>query len=328
MKNDNCTYDVIIIGAGPIGLACAIEGEKNGMSHLVIEKGCLVNSIFNYPTNMVFFSTSERLEIGEVPFISHGVKPTRTEALEYYRRVKESWKLNVRTYEKVHSIAKSQDVFTVHSINGSYTAKYVIISTGFFDYPNLMNIPGEHLDKVKHYYVEPHPFAYQDILIVGAGNSAVDVALETYRRGAHVTLVVRGNKLEKNVKYWVRPDIENRIEEGEIKAYFNSNVTEINEDSVIVNTPGGLITIENDFVLAMTGYQPDFKFLQSVGINLGNNKEKIPVYNSQNFESNIEKLFLAGVVCGGMKTGKWFIENSRIHAPKIFKKIKKYEAES
>jgi len=325
MSKINREYDTIIVGAGPIGLACAIEAKKRKMSHLVLEKGCLVNSLFNYPTNMTFFSTSERLEIGEVPFISHGVKPTRTEALEYYRRVKDSWDLNVNIYEKVESIVKINNLFKVISSKASYEAKYIIISTGFFDFPNLMNIPGENLNKVKHYYIEPHPYAYQNIIVIGGGNSAVDVALETYRRGANVTLVIRNSELEDNVKYWVRPDIENRIKEGEIKAYFNSNVKEIKNTEVIIDTPDERIKVQNDFVIATTGYQPDFKFLESVGIDLGGDDERIPKYNPGNYETNINRLFLAGVVCGGMKTGKWFIENSRMHAPHIFDRIEEYE---
>lgn len=318
-------YDVLIIGAGPIGLACGIESKENNFSHIIIEKGCLVNSIFNYPTNMNFFSTSERLEIGNVPFISHGVKPTRTEALEYYRRVKDSWSLNVNTYEKVLDVRKHVDKFEVTTTKNKYSAKYVIISTGFFDFPNIMNIQGEELDKVKHYYSEPHPFAYQDIVVVGGGNSAVDVALETYRRGARVTMVIKKDKLEENVKYWVKPDIENRIKEGEIKAYFNSYLTRVTEKEVVIKTPNEIKTIKNDFVLAMTGYRPDFNFLSSIGIEFLNEENKIPKYDEDNYETNINKLFLAGVVCGGMNTGKWFIENARIHAPKIFSKIKEYE---
>lgn len=321
-------FDVIIIGAGPIGLACAIEANKRKLSHLVLEKGCLVNSLFNYPTNMTFFSTSERLEIGEVPFISHGVKPTRTEALEYYRRVKDSWNLNVKTYEKVESVKNVNDNFCVRSEKATYTSKYLIISTGFFDFPNLINVPGEELDKVRHYYIEPHPYAYQNIIVIGGGNSAVDVALETYRRGANVTLVSRNSKLEENVKYWVRPDIENRIAEGEIKSYFKSYIKEIKSDEVVLETPSGTVNIKNDFVLAMTGYKPDFDFLKSVGIDFGSDEEQIPKYNSETYETNIERLFLAGVVCGGMKTGKWFIENSRVHAPMIFDRIKKLEKAS
>lgn len=319
-------YDIIIVGAGPIGLACAIEASKNNLTSLIIEKGCLVNSIYNYPTNMTFFSTSERLEIGDIPFISHGVKPTRTEALEYYRRVKDSWELNVNTYEKVEEINKSENRFSVITKLADYSSRYVIISTGFFDYPNLMNIPGEGLEHVKHYYLEPHPYAYQKIVVIGGGNSAVDVALETYRRGADVTMVMRGQTLEKNVKYWVRPDIENRIKGNEIKAYFNSAIKEIKQKSIVIETPEGFVELESDFVLAMTGYQPDFEFLTKVGIELNNDEKRIPKYNSKTFESNISKLFLAGVVCGGMQTGKWFIENARIHAPKIISKILEYES--
>lgn len=319
-------YDVIIVGAGPIGLACAIEAKKAGISHLIIEKGCLVNSIFNYPTNMTFFSTSERLEIGEVPFISHGVKPTRTEALEYYRRVKDSWNLNVHTYENVLKINENENHFIIESNQNNYKSKFVIIASGFFDYPNMMNIPGENLEKVKHYYVEPHPYAYQNILVIGGGNSAVDVALETYRRGANVSIVLRKDKLEENVKYWVRPDIENRIAEGEIKAYYNSKVIEIRPKEVLLETPNGIVTLKNDFVLAMTGYQPDFNFLESVGITLKDDESRIPIYNPENYETNVKRLFLAGVVCGGMKTGDWFIENARIHAPKIFEKIMEYNS--
>ena len=326
MKKTQNKFDVVIIGSGPIGLACAIEAKKAGLTHIILEKGCLVNSIFNYPTNMVFFSTSERLEIGDVPFISHGVKPNRTEALEYYRRVKESWKINVKTYEKVISLEKEGGLFRVKSNKNNYNSKYVIVATGFFDFPNLMGIPGENLDKVKHYYVEPHPYAYQDIIVIGGGNSAVDVALETYRRGANVTLILRGDKLEDNVKYWVRPDIENRIKEGEIKAYFNSNIMEINEKDVLIDTPEGKVKLKNDFVLAMTGYRPDFEFLVELGIIINDENGKTPKYNKSNYETNVDKLFLAGVVCGGMNTGEWFIENARIHAPKIIERIKEYES--
>lgn len=317
-------YDVIIIGAGPIGLACAIEAKQNKLSHLIIEKGCLVNSIYKYPTNMTFFSTSERLEIGKVPFISHGVKPTRSEALEYYRRVKDAWELNVNTYEKVIEVKTDTNYFNVNSNKRNYKSIYLIVATGFFDFPNLMNIPGEDLDKVKHYYTEPHPYAYQNIVVVGGGNSAVDVALETYRRGAKVTLIVRDNKLEDNVKYWVKPDIENRINEGEITAYFQSSLKEIKEKSVVIKTQHGEIEIDNDFVLAMTGYKPNFAFLKKIGVRIDSNNYNIPFYDPANYETNVKKIFLAGVVCGGMQTSKWFIENSRDHAQKIFEKIMTY----
>ncbi|MBK8943833.1 MAG: YpdA family putative bacillithiol disulfide reductase [Ignavibacteriae bacterium] len=313
-------YDVIIVGAGPIGLACAIESVKNNLSHLILEKGSLTNSIFHYPTNMVFFSTSERLEIGDVPFISHGVKPTRTEALEYYRRVKDKWNLKVNTYEKVENIFSIEKLFKVETNKNNFFAKKIIVSTGFYDFPNLMNIPGEELDKVKHYYHEPHPFAYEKIIVVGGGNSAVDVALETFRRGAEVTMVIRGNSLEDNVKYWVKPDIENRIKENEIKVFYNSELKEIREKEVDIISPTEILTIPNDFVLAMTGYKPDFNFLQKIGIKISD-KNKIPFYKEETFETNISGLYLAGVVCGGLNTSKWFIENSRIHAPIIFKHL-------
>ena len=315
-------FDVIIVGAGPIGLACGIECVKNNLSHLIIEKGTIVNSIFNYPTNMNFFSTSERLEIGEVPFISHGVKPNRTEALEYYRRVKQSWKLNVNTYERVLSIEGENNNFLITTSKNKYYSKKNIIAIGFYDQANKLNIAGEELKKVKHYYDEPHAYVDQNILIIGGGNSAVDVALETYRYGAKaVTMAIRKSSLEDNVKYWVKPDIENRIKEGAIKAYFNSEVLEIKEDCVRIKTEFGIREIENDFVLAMTGYHPDFEFLKSCGLNFVDDKTKEPVYDDVTFESNVKGIYLAGVVCCGIDTGKWFIENSRYHAVNIIEDI-------
>ncbi|GJQ62445.1 MAG: pyridine nucleotide-disulfide oxidoreductase [Melioribacteraceae bacterium] len=315
-------YDLIIVGAGPIGLACAIEAKRQNLNYIVLEKGTLVDSIFNYPLNMVFFSTSERLEIGDVPFISHGMKPTRTEALEYYRRVKTSHSLEVNLYKEVTSVEKQDGAFNVFTSKNEYKAKNVVIATGFFMYPNLMGVPGEELPKVFHYYKEPHPFNEQKILVVGGGNSGVDVALETYRRGAEVTMVIRSDKIDDGVKYWVRPDIENRINEGSITAYFNSEVLEITPDTVIVQTPEGIVTIENDFVLAMTGYKPDYNLLEKSGIALTGGEKKIPHHDENTFETNISGLYLAGVVCGGMDTGKWFIENSRYHAKNIVGNIK------
>ena len=318
----NNKFDVIIVGAGPIGLACGIECVKNNLSHLIIEKGTIVNSIFNYPTNMNFFSTSERLEIGEVPFISHGVKPNRTEALEYYRRVKQSWELNVNTYERVLSIEGENNNFLITTSKNQYSSKKIIIAIGFYDQANKLNIAGEELKKVKHYYDEPHAYVDQNILIIGGGNSAVDVALETYRYGAKaVTMAIRKSSLEDNVKYWVKPDIENRIKEGAIKAYFNSDVLEIKEDCVRIKTEFGIREIENDFVLAMTGYHPDFEFLKSCGLNFVDDKTKEPVYDDVTFESNVKGIYLAGVVCCGIETGKWFIENSRYHAVNIIEDI-------
>ena len=317
------SFDVIIVGAGPIGLCCGIEAVKNNLSHLIIEKGCLVNSIFHYPTNMVFFSTSDRLEIGDVPFVSHGDKPTRREALEYFRRVKNSWNLNVNTFEEVINIEKDKDNFIVSSNKEKYLSRLIIIASGYYNHPNLLNVPGENLPKVKHYFDEAHPYAYQKVLIVGGGNSAVDVALETFRKGSEVTMVIKEDKLKEGIKYWVRPDIENRIKEGSIKAYFNSEIVSISESTVVVKTPKENVTIENDFVFAMTGYHPDFDFLRKLNINLSGDELMIPQFDPETFESNIKNIFLAGVVCCGMDTSKWFIENSREHAVKIFEVIRK-----
>ncbi len=315
----NPDFDVIIIGAGPIGVSCGIEAVKRKYSHLILEKGCLVNSLFHYPTNMVFFSTSERLEIGEVPFVSHGDKPTRREALEYFRRVVSSWGLNVNTYEKVTEINEVNGSYEVSTDKAEYTAENIIIATGFYDKPNLLNISGEKLPKVKHYFDEAHPYVYLKLIVIGGGNSAVDVALETYRRGSYVTMVIREDSLKEGVKYWVRPDIENRINEGSIKAYFNSKVVEIREDEADIETPEGILTIKNDFVFAMTGYHPDFNFLRKAGIEIS--PEYCPVYNEETYETNKERVYLAGVVCGGMDTSRFFIENSRSHAEAVFNSI-------
>jgi thioredoxin reductase (NADPH) len=316
------TFDVLIVGAGPIGLACGIEAKKAGLTYCIIEKGCLVNSLYHYPLNMTFFSTSERLEIGEVPFISHGPKPNRGEALEYYRRVCSSWQLNVKLYEKVSEIHVANDFHHVKTTKGHYKAKAVILSLGFYDLPYLLNVPGEDLPKVRHYYDEPHPYFNQNIVVVGAANSAVDVALETYRKGANVTMVIRESSILDSVKYWVRPDIENRIKEGSIKAYFNAQMVEIKPDSVMINTAEGRKEIENDFVLAMTGYQPPFEFMKSCGIKFHDDPFHTPVYDEETMETNVKNLFLAGVVCGGLKTNKWFIENSRVHAEMIMGNLK------
>jgi thioredoxin reductase (NADPH) len=314
-------HKIIIIGAGPIGLACGIEAEKKNMDNLIIEKGCLVNSLFHYPTNMVYFSTSDRLEIGDVPFVSHGDKPTRRESLEYYRRVADAWKLKINTYEKVESIEQSSDEFKVITNRETYSASKIIIATGFYDHPNFLNIPGEDKPKVKHYFDEAHPYAYLKLLVIGGGNSGVDVALETFRRGSEVTMVIREPNLKEGVKYWVRPDIENRIKEESIKAYFNSEVTEIRDDEVEIKTPEGKITIKNDFVFAMTGYHPDYTFLKKVGINISQDEHQVPHFNEKTFETDIPGIYLAGVVCGGMDTGKWFIENARFQALNILEDI-------
>jgi len=313
--------DVLIIGAGPIGLACGIEAKKAELSYLIVDKGCLVNSIFHYPKSMVFFSTSDRLEIGDVPFISHGVKPTRTEALEYFRRVASSWKLNLKLYERIDGVGAVEGGYEIAGSSLVFYARKIIIASGFYDLPYLMNIEGEELPKVKHYYEEPHPYLGQEVLIIGAANSAVDVALDTYRAGARVTMAIREKKLKDSVKYWVKPDIENRIKEGSITAYFNTKVLKIKNKTVDLLTPGGKKTIKNDYVFAMTGYRPDFEFLTSMGIKIGRDKMKTPVYNKKTMETNQKGVYLAGVICGGLKTNKWFIENSRHHAEVIIKDI-------
>lgn len=315
-------YDVVIIGAGPIGLACGIEAKKAGLNYLIIEKGCLVNSLYHYPLHMTFFSTSERLEIGDVPFISHGSKPNRAESLEYYRRVCSFWHLNVKLYEKVIQVTGENGLHTITTTKGSYKAKALILSLGFYDLPYLLDVPGEDLPKVKHYYDEPHPYFGQNIIVVGAANSAVDVALETYRKGAFVTMVIRESSILDSVKYWVKPDIENRIKEASIKAYFNSEILEIKQSSVIIKTPQGMMEMENDFVLAMTGYQPPFDFMEACGIQFQDDEFHTPVYDEKTMETNVKNLYLAGVVCGGLKTNKWFIENSRVHAEMIMAHLK------
>lgn len=309
--------DVIIIGAGPIGLACGIEAKKAGLDYVILEKGCLVNSIYHYPLNMQFFSTSERLEIGGVPFISHSPKPNRVEALEYFRRVCTSWELDVHLYEAVSSIETNKGIHRVTTTRGSYEGTALVLALGFYDRPYLLHVPGEDLPKVKHYYDEPHPYFHQRLVVIGAANSAVDVALETWRKGAQVTMVVREPAILESVKYWVKPDIENRIKDGSITAYFNSHVVEIKPDSVRIQTPEGEMIIGNDFVMAMTGYEPPFAFMESCGIKFNTDEYHTPVYNETTMETNVPGLYLAGVVCGGLKTNKWFIENSRVHAEMI-----------
>ena len=314
--------DLIIIGAGPIGLACGIEAKKNNLDYLIVDKGMLVNSIYNYPVNTTFFSTSDKLEIGEIPFISHNVKPTRTEALEYYRRVCDSWDLNLDLYNEVLEIEKKESLFILNTRNGIKKSKNIVICTGFYDIPYMLNIPGEELDKVLHYYNESHPYYKMDIAIVGAGNSAVDVALDTYRKGANsVTMIIREKEIGGNIKYWVKPDIVNRIESGEIKAFYESEILEIKENTILIKTSTGVEKINNDFVLAMTGYLPNYEILKKLGVKINDDEFKTPLYNEETMETNINGLFLAGVICGGLKTHKWFIENSRDHSQKILSTI-------
>ena len=314
--------DVLIIGAGPIGLTCGIEAGKAGLSYVIIEKGCLVNSLYNYPANMTFFSTSDKLEIGDIPFVSINAKPTRAEALEYYRRATLHYNLNVRLFEPVETVRGSKDGFTVSTSKGEYRAANVIVSTGFYDVPVYLGVPGEDLPKVTHYYKDPHYYAMQKVAVIGAGNSAVDAALETYRKSAEVTMIVKGSEIDPRVKYWVRPDIVNRIKEGSIKGYFNSKVTAIRGHEIDIETPEGLVTIQNDFVLAMTGYRPNFNFLKEIGINCSVDDRKLPSHDTETMETNVPGIYMAGVVCGGMDTHTYFIENSREHACKIVNHIK------
>jgi thioredoxin reductase (NADPH) len=289
-------YDAIIIGGGPIGLACGLEAKKSNLNYCILEKGALVNSLYNYPANMTFFSTSERLEIGGIPFVSNNVKPTRNEALEYYRRVAVSSNLNIHLFEKVTGVKKNEMVFSVKTNKSQYQSSNIIIATGFYDIPYLLHVKGEDLDKVKHYYKDPHYYAFQKVLVVGAANSAIDAALETWRKGATVTMVIRGDKISDRVKYWVKPDIENRIAEGSIKAYFNSTIAEIREHEVDIKTPGGMVTIENDWVLSMTGYQPNLTFLRELGIQLSADEICKPIYSDENYETNVKGIYLAGVI--------------------------------
>jgi thioredoxin reductase (NADPH) len=314
-------YDIIIVGGGPIGIACALEARKADLSYLILEKGCLVNSLYNYPAGMTFFSTSERIEIGGVPFVSNNVKPNRSEALEYYRRVAVSNHVNIHLQEAVVDIRHLSHHFQVITAIHTYHAANVILATGFYDIPVLMDVPGENLPKVTHYYKEPHFYAMQKVVVVGASNSAVDAALETWRKGAEVTMVIRGEGIGSRVKYWVKPDIENRIKEGSIKAYTHSALAAIRHREVDILTPEGIVTIPNDYVIALTGYQPNFEFLRKVGIILSDDERLQPFYDPATMETNIPGLYLAGVVCGGMNTHIWFIENSRVHAGMIVRNI-------
>jgi thioredoxin reductase (NADPH) len=320
-SKENEPYDVVIIGGGPIGLACGIRAKKAGLKYVILEKGVLVNSLYNYPVNMTFFSTSERLEIGGVPFVSNNNKPTRSEALEYYRRIVTSFDLNIHLFEKVTAVKKSGKNFKIQTSKSEYKSLNIVMAMGFYDIPYLLDVKGEQLPKVKHYYDDPHYYAFQKVLVVGAANSAIDAALETWRKGAIVTMVIRGDKISDRVKYWVKPDIENRIKEGSIKAYFNSEIKEIREHEVDIQTPEGTVTVENDWVLAMTGYKPNLEFLQQSGIKISEDDVCKPDYDEKNYETNVKGIYLAGVMCGGLNTHRLFIENSRVHAEKIIQDI-------
>ena len=315
-------FDVLIIGGGPIGIACALACKTKQLNYLVIEKGCLVNSIYNYPQQMTFFSTSEKLEIGNIPFVCINAKPNRNEALEYYRRVSTVAKLNIHLFEEVLSIETLNELgpdfrYSIVSSKSKYFAKNIIIATGFHDIPYSLNVPGETLPKVTHYYKDPHFYAFQEVIVIGANNSAVDAALETWRKGAKVTMIVKNEEIGQRVKYWARPDIINRIAEGSIKVYYNSEVVSIAEKTVTIKTPEGTMDLVNDWVIAATGYQPNLKFLVTVGIELSKDEVKKPFYNPATHESNKKGIYLAGVICGGMNTHSLFIENSIEHAQLI-----------
>jgi thioredoxin reductase (NADPH) len=313
--------DLIVIGAGPVGLACAIEARREGLAARVIEKGALVNSIVGYPVNMEFFSTPELIEIGGYPFPVQQYKPTREEAIEYYRGVAQREALDLRLYERVLRVDGTRGGFVVKTPRGEHRAGNVVVCTGFFDRPNLLEVPGEDLAKVTHYYREPYPYVRQRVVVVGAKNSAAKAALDLYRHGAEVTLVVRAEALSEKIKYWIRPDLENRIAEGSIRAFFRSTVTEIRPDSVTIATPDGPVEVGNDFVLAMTGYRPDYAFLESLGIGFTDDACRTPIVDDATFQSTVPGIYLAGTVCGGYCTSRWFIENGRFHARQIARHV-------
>ncbi|HKT24779.1 MAG TPA: YpdA family putative bacillithiol disulfide reductase [Terriglobales bacterium] len=315
------TFDVLVIGAGPTGMACAIEAQRVGLRAVLVDKGCLVNSLFHYPANMTFFTTPELLEIGDIPFSSPNQKPNRSEALEYYRKVADHYALDVRQYERVESVEGSDGNFRVHTRDRFdaahvHSAQKLVLATGYYDLPNYMNIPGEKLSKVAHYYHEPHPYYDTDVLVIGGKNSAAIAALELWRHGARVTLVHRGPTMHKNVKYWILPDIENRIRNGEVTAHFETIIREIRERSVLLETQGRSFEIANDFVFALTGYHPDYDFLRSLGIQITGNDCR-PYCNTESLESNVPGIYLAGVIVAGARTSEIFIENGRFHGRQI-----------
>src|SRR5580698_11167530 len=314
-------FDLLVIGAGPTGLACAIEAQKAGFRAVLVDKGCVCNSLFHYPSHMTFFTTSELLEIGGIPFPSTHAKPTRDEALEYYRQVAAFYKLHVRPYRRVEQVTGADGAFTVHTRDRfgrvlEMEARKLAVAIGYYDLPNLMNIPGEELSKVYHYYNDPHPYSGLDVAVIGGKNSAAIAALELWRHGARVTLIYRGPGITPNVKYWIKPDIENRIKDGEVKAYFSTEVVEITLDAVVVDSPTGRVTLPNDFVFAMTGYHPDFAFLEKVGVRF-QGEDRLPVCDPETLESNVPGIYLAGVIVAGSRTSEIFIENGRFHGKQI-----------
>jgi len=325
LATDNEVFDLLVVGAGPTGLACAIEAQKAGRRVGLVDKGCICNSLFHYPSHMTFFTTPELLEIGGIPFPSPNPKPTRNEALQYYRQVAAYFRLDIRQYHRVERVTGADGAFIVHTADrfgrpGTLHARKLAIATGYYDLPNYLNIPGESLSKVHHYYFDPHPFSGMDVVVIGGKNSAAIAALELWRSGARVTLVHRSAEMHRHVKYWIKPDIENRIKNGEVKAYFNSHVVEITPDTVVISTPNGLAAIKNDFVFAMTGYHPDFTFLENLGVRL-EGPDKLPVSNPETLESNVPGIYLAGVIVAGSRTNEIFIENGRFHGLQIAKAL-------
>jgi thioredoxin reductase (NADPH) len=314
-------FDLLVVGAGPTGLACAIEAQKAGFRVVLVDKGCVCNSLFHYPAHMTFFTTPELLEIGDIPFPSPNPKPSRNEALQYYRLVAAYYKLDMRQYHRVERVTGADGAFTVHTEDrfgraGALKARKLALSTGYYDLPNYMGIPGEDLSKVYHYYNDPHPFFETDVVVIGGKNSAAIAALELWRSGARVTLVHRDAEMHRHVKYWIKPDIENRIKNGEVKALFNTQVVEITPDTVEVETPQGRRTLKNDFVFAMTGYHPDFEFLERLGVRF-EGADRRPVCDAETLESNVPGVYLAGVIVAGSRTNEIFIENGRFHGRQI-----------
>lgn len=325
MDGQEGEFDLLVVGAGPTGLACAIEAKRAGLRTVLVDKGCICNSLFHYPSHMTFFTTAELLEIGGIPFPSPNAKPARNEALQYYRRVAAYYELDVRQYRRVERVTGQDEAFAVHTIDrfgrhGEFKARKLAIATGYYDLPNYLHIPGESLSKVHHYYFDPHPYSGLDVVVIGGKNSAAIAALELWRSGARVTLVHRDAEIHGHVKYWIKPDLENRIRNGEIKARFNAQVVEITPDAVVVETPEGTETLKNDFVFAMTGYHPDFDFLEGLGVRF-EGPDKRPVCNHETLESNIAGIYLAGVIVAGSRTNEIFIENGRFHGAQIAKAL-------
>ena len=321
-------FDLLVIGAGPTGMACAIDAQRAGFKAVLVDKGCLCNSLFHYPAHMTFFTTPELLEIGDMPFSSPNQKPTRSEALEYYRKVAEHYALGVRQYENVEKVTGSDGAFAVHTQDRFnrpivHRARKLVIATGYYDLPNYLGIPGEELSKVKHYYHEPHPFFGLDVLVIGGKNSAAIAALDLWRHGARVTLVHRGAEMHRHVKYWILPDINNRIKNREVTAYFSSTVTNISEDEVTLATPNGDVTLPNQFVFALTGYHPDFDFIEHLGVTLDAANDRCPVCDPGTLESNVPGIYLAGVIVAGERTNEIFIENGRFHGKLIADDLKR-----